>query len=121
MYLIVKHFHVTLAIISITLFQFRYWCYKVRNNQPNRLLRVLPHGIDTLLLLLGTVLAIMASFSPLNSPWLFYKLLALLAYIVFGMLAMKKSGNAQWLFYLAATLAVLYLVSVALTKSPWPL
>lgn len=120
MYYIVKHIHITLVIISLTLFQFRFWRYHVLHHQPMLLLQRLPHVIDSLLLVSGIGLAVMAGFSPLNSPWLLFKLAALVIYIVAGMLAMKQSGHVKWLFYLMASIAVLYIIFAATQKIPWP-
>ncbi len=120
MYLIVKHVHVVLVIVSITMFQFRYWRQRYFNLPPNRLIKVLPHVIDTLLLTSGIGLAWVAGFSPSNSDWLLIKLLALLFYIVMGSLAMKKTGTLQWTAYLLATVAVLYMLLVATSKQSWP-
>jgi len=119
MYPIVKQFHVILAITSISLFQFRYWFYKVPQRNPYQWMKILPHLIDTLLMTLGISLAVMASFSPFNSPWLLYKLMALFAYIIFGMYAMKRSGLQQWLNYVMASVAIVYMLFAATYKSPW--
>ena len=119
MYPIVKQSHVILVITSIFLFQFRYWRYQVQGNPSHLLIKIAPHVIDTLLLLSGVALAVLAGFSPNNSPWLMAKLIALLAYIIFGMLAMKKSGSIQWGGYFIATLAVFYMISVATYKVIW--
>lgn len=121
MYPIVKHFHVILVVCSVSFFQFRYWRYHVKRQTPHKLIKIAPHLIDTLLFISGISLALMAGFSPLNSPWLLYKLLALMVYIVFGMLAMKKTGALQWAAYLIATFAVVYMIFAATQKLPWPL
>ena len=120
MYPIVKQIHVWLVLISITLFQFRYWFFKVRQQTPPRLIRVLPHVIDTLLLSTGIWLAWLLALSPWEVDWLGFKLLALLCYIIMGTLAMKKTTALQWMSYLLATLAVLYMLWVATHKLAWP-
>lgn len=121
MYPIVKQLHVILVITSITLFQFRYWRFQVYKQTPHRFFKVLPHGIDTLLMLSGIGLAVMAHISPINSSWLLYKLLLLLAYILLGTLAMKRQGMTQWLSYLLASAVVLYMLLIAYHKTAWPL
>ena len=120
MYFIVKHVHVFLVIVSITLFQFRYWRHRYFNIQPMPLLTVMPHVIDTLLLVTGIGLAWAAGFTLFNSDWLLVKLLALLVYIIMGYLAMKKTASTQWFAYLIATAAVCYMLIIATTKQPWP-
>ncbi len=119
MYSIVKQFHVVLAITSVSLFQLRYWYFRVGAHAPPLWAKTMPHIVDTLLLVLGVTLAVMAGFTPLNSPWLLFKLLALLAYICFGMFAMKKSGPWQWINYCMATIAIGYMLFSATYKTPW--
>lgn len=121
MYPIVKQIHLILVIISVAFFQFRFWYYRSNRRNTPKIVKILPHSIDTLLFASGIALAVMAGFSPGNSPWLLYKLIALLVYIVFGILAMKKTGLWQWLGYLTATAAVVYIVFAATKKIPWPL
>lgn len=121
MYLIVKQLHVILVIISVSLFQVRYWQIKYRNRQPNGFYKIAPHLIDTLLLSAGVYLAFLAGHSPLDSVWFGVKLLAILGYIVLGFVAMKTTGVKQWLAYVLATFTVLYVMLVAHFKSPSPL
>lgn len=121
MYAILKQTHVILVICSVVFFQFRYWYYHVNQRNPHKIIKIMPHLIDTLLFASGITLALMAGFSPTNSPWFLYKLLALLVYIVFGMFAMKKTGRLQWAAYLIATIAVVYMIFAAIQKVPWPL
>ncbi len=120
MYPIVKQSHVILVLISVALFQLRYWRYKVPKQTPPKLIKISPHVIDTLLLISGVALAVMAGFSPLNSGWLLAKLLALVIYILAGTWAMKASGQRQWNAYLLATVAVIYMLLVATHKLAWP-
>ncbi len=120
MYPIVKQIHVWLVLISITLFQFRYWYFKFRAQPVGQVVRILPHAVDTLLLITGVSLAVLALLNPLVATWLGFKLIALLVYIMAGTLAMKKSGSTQWVSYLLATLAVLYMLWTAIHKTAWP-
>ena len=120
MYLSIKYIHVILVAISVTLFQYRYWRFRYFDQQPGRTLKILPHIIDTLLLISGVYLAWLAGFSPLNSDWLLYKLIALLIYILAGTLAMKKVGIVRWSAYAVSVLAVLYILIAANIKHPWP-
>ena len=87
----------------------------------HRIMRVLPHLIDTVLLTSAIGLAWMAGLNPLQTPWLLTKILALLIYIALGSLAVKP-GRPKFLRWSALLLALgvaTHIVSVALTKSPW--
>lgn len=86
------------------------------------LTRVLPHLNDTLLLAAGIGLAAMLHQYPFADAWLTAKLLALLAYIGLGTIALRR-GRTKRIRVLAfggALLALAYLVAAALTRSPWP-
>ena len=85
-----------------------------------RAARRLPHVIDSVLLLSALGLAWMLRLSPLEAPWLLAKLIALLAYIGLGVLALRPGRPLA--FRVAAWLAALaafgYIVSVAISKDP---
>lgn len=117
MYPILKHSHMTLVLISIILFEVRFWLFALKDKPKNKLLTIAPHVIDTLLLASGITLAITLGFSPGNSPWLMYKLIALVGYIGFGMMAMKAKGSKRWVGFIAATLCFVYMLMTAITKN----
>jgi uncharacterized membrane protein SirB2 len=86
-----------------------------------RIARTLPHLVDTVLLASALTLAWMLRHAPGQAPWLTAKVLALLAYIGFGMLVLRPGRpravrTAAWV---AAIGTAAYIVSVALTKTPW--
>ena len=88
--------------------------------RQHRLTRVLPHIIDTLLLGSALTMAWMSGQYPFVNGWLTTKLFGLLAYILFGMMALKR-GRTLTLrarYFGLAVLAYAYIVSVALTRSP---
>lgn len=114
-----KYFHVTCVVLSLCGFAWRgYW----RLHQPQRLtqrwVRVAPHLVDSGLFFSGLAMAVIYRWSPLDHPWLLAKLLALLAYIGLGALALRRGGPWQ---VITALLVFAYIVAVALTKSPLPL
>lgn len=82
--------------------------------------RVLPHLIDTLLLALGITMAIQLGLS-LTSGWLAAKLVGLCAYIGFGVLTLRaRSKSLQLVGFTGALLSVGYIFSVAFSRSAWP-
>jgi len=88
----------------------------------HRLTRILPHLVDTLLLLSGAGLAVLTSQYPLAQPWLTAKLLALLVYVLLGTVALKR-GRTKAVRGLALTFALVclgYILGTALTRNPWP-
>lgn len=121
MYFIVKHIHVVLVVASLAFFQIRYWRYKHFNFQPKRVFKILPHIIDTLLLISGIGLATLTGFSPHNTDWLLFKIIAVVLYIILGIIAMRADGVTSKTSYALATLTVIYIVLVAFNKVPWPI
>jgi len=55
-----------------------------------KLTRILPHVIDTLLLVSAITLVIMSGQYPLESDWVTLKLVLLSLYIVLGTFALKR-------------------------------
>ena len=117
MYLELKYSHVILVTISIVLFQYRFLLKKL-NKPLSKLLKILPHLNDTLLMMTGIGLAIVAGFNPLLHTWLLAKLIALLLYIGFGMVSLKSNGLKCTISYIIATLMVVFMVLTALNKAP---
>jgi uncharacterized membrane protein SirB2 len=65
-------------------------------------------------------MAVLARLSPLAHPWLLAKIVALLAYIVLGSLALRR-GRTRGLrsaAFAGAVLTFVYIVGVALTRDP---
>ena len=117
-----KGFHVTLAYLTAVGFILRgLWSLLGSELGSARWVRVVPHIIDTLLLILGVTLAVRIGAS-LADAWLAAKMTALLAYIGFGVLAMRASSRPLKLFgFCAALLSLAYLFTVAYSRSAWPL
>jgi uncharacterized membrane protein SirB2 len=59
--------------------------------------------------------------SPFAMSWLTAKIAALLLYIGLGMIALRfgKTGTVRLTAWVAAMLTAFYILSVALSKSPW--
>ena len=85
-----------------------------------KIVRIAPHVIDTVLLISAAVLVALTQQYPGIDSWLTVKVLALVAYIVLGVFALRrgKTKTAR-LRYLAAAIAAFgFMVSVSLTRSP---
>lgn len=122
-YLAIKHLHVTCVVLSGLGFGLR-GCWMMTGSPllQARWVRVAPHIVDTVLLGSAIMLAIMIGQYPFVHAWLTAKLLGLLAYILCGTMALKRAGTraGRITFFALAVLAFAYIVSVALTKNPWP-
>ncbi len=116
-----KLIHVTCAFASIAGFALRgYWMAVDNPLLQHRVVKVLPHVIDTLLLGAALALLIVLHLSPLTQPWLGTKIIALLLYIGLGMVALRfgRSKGVRVSAWLLALLTAVFMVSVAYSKSP---
>jgi uncharacterized membrane protein SirB2 len=120
MYLALKHLHMTLALLTFISFFIRgIWMWQSSPLLHKRLIRILPHIIDTLLLISAFVLAFHLRLTPGENPWLMAKIVALVIYIGLGIVAFKHSQpNTRKLAWLAALAVFAYIVTVAITKNP---
>src|SRR5690606_22026520 len=85
-----------------------------------RVVKILPHIIDTLLLLSAIAPAVALQFSPMSQPWLAAQLIAPVVRIGLGVVAFKHPKplvrKASWI---AALVVFMYILSVALSKNPF--
>lgn len=121
LYLVVKQIHVGSVLLSFALFLFRggLMFAGVRWRQ-HVVLRVAPHVVDTILLTSALFLVSLLHQYPFVHHWLTVKVVALVVYIVFGSLALKraKSTRMRAVFFLLAILTFLFIVSVARFHQP---
>lgn len=123
-FLTIKYLHVSCVVLSYTLFVLRgIWMLRASAILQQRWTKIVPHIVDTALLLSAIALAWQLSLSPLSTPWLLAKIIALLLYIGLGTIALKrgKTLKIRLIAWLAAQLVFIYIVSVALSHSalPW--
>jgi uncharacterized membrane protein SirB2 len=95
MWMVIKHLHITLVVISVGGFVLRGVLMLLQSKiLQQRWIKRLPHIVDTLLFASGIFLAWSSHQYPfVNSYWLTSKMLALVAYIGFGMLALNYGRN----------------------------
>ena len=118
MYLAVKHTHLTLVLISVVLFYIRYFQYKLQAKSQPKLMKVAPHVIDTALLVSAISLCFIIDQYPIAVSWLTVKVIAVVGYIAFAIMAMKTEAKSKSLGFLAAaTICVLFAGKVAVSKS----
>ena len=116
-----KHLHMTLAVLSISLFTLRFiWLLANSPKLQAKWVKITPHIIDTLLLTFGVVMVVQLSINPLEQLWLGEKLLAVVAYIFTGYYTLKLARNKpmQIIGYLGAMGWVMLIVRLAMTREP---
>ncbi|MBF0803075.1 MULTISPECIES: SirB2 family protein [Neisseria] len=119
-YIIVKHSHMLFAAVTVLLFNLRFWLRAAKPAKPlPKILKILPHFNDTLLLFTGLWLMKITHFTPFgNANWLGVKLLLLLGYIGLGMITVRaqpKTGKA-WAGYGLSMLCVAAIIYLARYK-----
>ena len=94
----------------------------VRGRALARWMKIAPHGVDALLLASAIGLALELQLNPLLHGWLAAKIVAVVAYIGFGLRLMRFSHTqrTRLVNFALALLCAIYIVLVALSKSPLP-
>jgi uncharacterized membrane protein SirB2 len=108
------------AVISISLFMLRmYWVVTGSNIMKHKWVKIVPHINDTVLLSAAIILAVSIEQYPFVHGWLTAKLLALLAYIILGMFALKRAKTMlqKLVYFNLAVFTFAYIVMVALTRT----
>ena len=122
-YQLIKNIHLMAISLCICGFVLRgVWMMLGSKLLNQRWVRVLPHIIDTVLLSSAVAMAIKIHQYPFVHSWLTAKFVALLLYIVFGMVALSygKTKSIRVAAFCAALLSFGYIVLVALSKTPIP-
>lgn len=122
MYLILKTIHVSSVVTSGTLFLLRGILMWRRSPWlQHRVLKVLPHLVDTVLLASAVGLTLVLHQYPFVQAWLTIKVLLLVAYVLIGSYALKRGRTLRQrrVLFILALAIFLFIVSVALSHSPW--
>ena len=122
-YLLLKHLHITCAALSGSLFLLRgLWMLHAPVMLQRRWIRIAPHLIDTLLLASALTMVFWSGQYPFVQNWLTAKVLALLAYIALGTIALKRGKTPAiraWVLAAAVTLFG-YILAVAISRQALP-
>lgn len=121
MYMVVKDLHVTLALLSLALFCIRaYWSTVGSWRLQNCWVRIVPHIIDTFLLICGLWLA--SLLSAWDFTWLQVKLMSIVVYIMLGVMAIRPGRSAKMKAFMAllSIVVFIYIFVIAILKNPLP-
>lgn len=122
-YLAIKQLHMGCAAVSLSLFLLRgAWMLKESAMLQRRWVRIVPHVVDTVLLGSAIMLVLISGQYPFAQPWLGAKVIALVLYIVLGIVALKRGRTlrVRALAFGAALLTFAYIVMVAITRQAIP-
>lgn len=118
---VLKMIHIGSVLLSYSLFFIRgIWMIQGSASLQWRWVKILPHVIDTVLLSSAIALAVIIQQNPLHDTWLTAKVTGLLIYIGLGMVALRfgKTRGIKIGAWIAAQCIFIYIILVALTKSP---
>lgn len=119
MYMMAKHLHMTAVGLSILLFVVRF-IYGQMNPGflQKKWVRIVPHIIDSVLLVSAVWLCVIIAQYPLVNGWLTFKVVGVIAYIGLGMMALKKAKtpSLKWGAFFAALIILALTAKVAVTK-----
>ncbi|WP_414830517.1 SirB2 family protein [Alteromonas sp. H39] len=121
MYMMAKHLHLTAVALSILLFILRFiWVQMDPAALQRKWLKIVPHVVDTILLASAVWLCVLLSQYPFAQTWLTFKLIGVIAYIVLGLVALKKAKTVpvRWITFLLALGVLAATAKVAVTKQP---
>ncbi len=120
--LIAKHIHLTFVALSLLGFVLRgIWMMKDSPLLQAKLTKILPHVIDTVLLVSAVILAVQLGFKPGEQPWLQAKIIGLLFYIILGVVALKPKYAKPIRIgaWVAALVVFAFIAAAAVSKSAW--
>lgn len=113
-YSALKHSHAGLAYLTIILFVIRFLLFSVSPKwRANKILKIVPHIIDTLLLVFALMMVFSSAFG-LSHGWLAAKTIGLIVYIGFGVVAIRKANKPA---FAGALVTYAYVFGVAKYKT----
>lgn len=122
-YALLKHIHLATIVITLALFLLRgAWRLTDSPMLQKKWVKIVPHTNDAILLAAAIGMLIVAQLNPLEHGWIMAKIIALLAYIVLGTIALKRGKTAlqRNLAFIGALAVFGYMLAVAVSKQVWP-
>jgi uncharacterized membrane protein SirB2 len=117
---ILRAIHMSCAALSITGFVLR-WIWMLNDSRllNARASKIVPHIVDTVLLLSAIALVVIVGFQA-NAAWISTKILSLIVYIVLGTFALKRgrSKGTRTVTGILAIIVFAFIASVARTHDP---
>jgi uncharacterized membrane protein SirB2 len=120
--LLLKTVHISSAAGIFILFFLRgIWSLNGSNIMSQRWVKIVPHIVDTLLIVSAIALAFNTRQYPFVDAWLTAKVFALLLYILLGSVALRygRSKTVRLTTWIMAQMVLAYIVLVAINHNPW--
>jgi uncharacterized membrane protein SirB2 len=118
MYFFVKHLHLTCVALSLSLLFIRFfWTLRQSEQLNKKWVKILPHIVDTFLLISAAILCVLISQYPFVEPWLTEKFIAVIAYIIMGFVCIKgRTPFLRWIGLIGAVSWIALIGKLAVTK-----
>ena len=114
----IKSIHLVFILASFVSFSGRMALSVIKPEWlQNKILKITPHIIDTILLLSGITLVIQGNWLEGEYGWILSKFILLLGYIAFGVMAMRFKGIKRWVAFAAAIAFYVSIFVIAITKN----
>lgn len=120
MYLTLKTIHITALLLSVSGVILRsIWVSMKSGLLQKRIVRILPHIVDTVMLVSGIMLVYLLRLPVLETAWLLTKFFLLVIYIVLAAIALRqnRSKNVRYAALAGALITFLYIGGVAMAHS----
>ncbi len=112
-----KHLHLLFVVLTISSFVIRLLLAEFKPEiLQNKALKILPHIIDTVLLLSGLALVFQGNWLDGDFGWIISKIVLLVAYVGLGVVAMHSLGLKRWIAGAGAIAAFVTIGMIAVTK-----
>ena len=112
-----KSIHMLFILLSVGGFITRIMLVQFKPTwlQP-KIAKIAPHVIDTILLLSGVGLVFQGNWMAGEYGWIISKLIMLIAYIGFGVMAMRSTGIKRLGAFVLALACFGYILTIAISK-----
>lgn len=112
-----KHLHLLFVVLTISSFVIRILLAEFKPAILQiKALKILPHIIDTILLLSGLALVFQGNWLEGEFGWILSKIGLLVAYVGLGVAAMRSTGIKRWIAFFGAIAAFVTIGMIAVTK-----
>jgi uncharacterized membrane protein SirB2 len=119
MYFLVKHIHLTAIFLSVSFFILRFvWLLRSSPMLQAKWVKILPHVVDTVLLISAATLCVLIGQYPMIDTWLTQKLLFVILYILMGFVTLKWAHTTalRWLGFIGALACIMFAAKIAVLK-----
>ena len=118
-YIFLKHLHMSFILGSLFLLWGRFIAQSYFQPMHRKWVTALAHTVDLCLVGVGVVMVFVSQIPLLSGDWLMAKIVGLCCYITFGVFALRSTNTQhRWAWLVLAMTSLVYIVGVALTKSP---